>query len=35
MVGLIMLAILLVIGALSLVAGADSRDGFTDTRRPV
>ena len=35
MVGLIVVGILLAIGGLSLVAGTDTRDGFTDTRRPV
>ena len=32
MFGLIMLAILLGVGAISLVAGTDTRDGFADTR---
>jgi hypothetical protein len=34
MVGLIMIAIVLAVGAFSVIAGVDSREGFTDGRGP-
>ena len=35
MFGLIMLAIFLAIGAIAFLAGADTRDGFTNDHRPI
>ena len=34
MVGLFILIVLLAFGAISILAGVDSRDGFTDPRGP-